>query len=120
MKLATSAVTGVDINYIIDEHIMKLVEYQGTHDTHLQRLGLDRAIQNWTVWLDIEHAIEGKNLARIRALFTSELFCVIMIQSGLTHKALRCIKAMDEYGIFKNVIAEKICEHLEVRSFSIF
>ena len=100
-----------------NEHIMKLVEYQGTHDTHFQCLDLNRAIQNWIVWLDIEYSIQEKNLAKVQVHFTFELFSIFMIQSGLLHKALRCINTMDEYGIFKNATSEKICQHLEVTSF---
>ena len=46
MKLAASTITFTIINNITNEHVMKLVEYQGINDIQLQRLDLNRAIQN--------------------------------------------------------------------------
>ena len=45
------------------------------------------------------------------------MFSTLMIQSNFTHKTQRCIKLIDEFGVFKNVTNAKICDYLEVKSF---
>jgi hypothetical protein len=89
------------------------MKYQGNTDARMQCLGLDRAMYNWSVWPDIEDNIHQNLLTKIRGLFSLELFTEIMVESGLTHKALRAIKAIDEYGIFSNVTSTNICKHLK-------
>jgi hypothetical protein len=115
MKFSASAVTGIPFDQIQDNQIEELMKYQGNTDARMQRLGLDRAMYNWSVWPDIEDNIHQNLLTKIRGLFSSELFTEIMIESGLTYKALRAIKAIDEYGIFSNVTSTNICKHLKVR-----
>jgi hypothetical protein len=41
-----------------------------------------------------------------------------MVDFGLTHKALRAIKAIDGLGIFKDVTSSNIIKHIKVNSTS--
>ena len=71
-------------------------------------------MHNWSLWITIKDNVEDNLLSCIQALFPFKLFYALIIQSKFTHKALRCIELIDEFGAFKNVTSTKICDHLEV------
>lgn len=50
----------------------------------------------------------------INLLFTSELFSRLMVDSGLTYKALNALKYIDKFGIVKHVTSGDICQYLKV------
>jgi hypothetical protein len=53
-------------------------------------------------------------IEKIQSFFTSEVFILIMVQSSLAHKALRALKSIDEFDIFKNVNNSNISKRLKV------
>jgi hypothetical protein len=47
-------------------------------------------------------------------LFTSELVTRLMVDSGLTYKALNALKYIDKFGILKHATSGDICQYLKV------
>ena len=109
---------GIPLDQIRDEDVMEAIKYQGSSDVLRRRLGLDRATQNWTVATSIEDDVEKRVLSKIWSYFDSNVFALIMVDSGLTHKALRAIKAIDGLGDFKNVTSSNIIKRMKVNSTS--
>jgi hypothetical protein len=111
---SASAVTGIPIHELGADDIRKAIEFQGSNDQLRRRLGLDRAMENWTMPNSVEDVIEKKVLDKIRSYFNSEVFSLLMVDAGITHKALKAIKAIDAMGIFKHVNSKNVIERLNV------
>jgi hypothetical protein len=65
MKISIFAVIGIPFDQIQDNQIEELMKYQGNIDAHMQCLGLDQAMHNWSVWPDIEDNIHQNSLSKI-------------------------------------------------------
>ena len=100
-----SAMIGIPLDQIRDEDVMEAIKYQGSIDVLRRRMGLDHAIQNWIVFASIEDNVEKRVLSKIWSYFNSNVFALIMVDFSLIRKALRAIKAIDGFGIFKNIIS---------------
>jgi hypothetical protein len=57
---SASAVTGIPINELGANDIKKAIEFQRSNDQLRKRLGLDRAMENWTMPNSVEDVIEKR------------------------------------------------------------
>jgi hypothetical protein len=48
--------------------------------------------------------------------FTPRNMASMFIESSMTHKALQCLKHIDNHGLFKGVNATSICEEMKIWS----
>jgi hypothetical protein len=67
---------------------MEAIKYQGSNDVLKRRLGLNHAIQNWTISASIKDDVEKRVLSKIRSYFDSNIFALIVVDFGLTRKSL--------------------------------
>jgi hypothetical protein len=107
---SASTVTGIPIYELGTDDIRKAIEFQGSNDQLRRKLGLDRVMENWTMPNSVEDVIEKRVLDKIRSYFNSEVFSLLMVDAGITHKTLRAIKAIDAMGIFKHINSKNVIE----------
>ena len=62
----------------------------------------------------VEDVIEKWVIDKIRSYFNSEVISLLMMDAGITHKALRAIKAIDAIRIFKHVNSKNVIERVNV------
>lgn len=80
-----------------------------------EECGLARRRKEWWLGTCLSASVAtGIPLHVICLLFTSELFMNLMVDSGLTYKALNALNYIDKSGVLKHVTSEDICQYLKV------
>lgn len=113
LRYSASAVTGIPIHCLTEEHLLEAIKYQG-RNSKSYKLDLEQAIQTWNIWSSIEDNIQKTLIAHIQELFSSQTFALIMVDSGMTHRTLQLLKSIDEFNLFKNVTSTNVTKRLKV------
>lgn len=97
----------------MESDILEPIRYIGSSQSRSVCMGLDHAIYNWSVGYCSEgHG--GCFVELYSEYITSKLFSLLVMDGGITHKALQALESINTFGIFKGISSANIYAHIPV------